>query len=102
VPIAIAAVIASIRVVPEAREPQAGRPDLLGAALLTGAIVAVAFALREGRAEGWPAWIWLLLAAGLAGLLSLGLVEDRRQHKRVAPLLRTRLFRIPGFAAQTR
>jgi EmrB/QacA subfamily drug resistance transporter len=98
VPIAIAAVIASIRVVPETRESQAGRPDLLGAALLTGAIVAVAFALLEGRTEGWPVWIWLLLAAGLAGLLALGLVEDRRQHDRVAPLLR-RLFRIPAFTA---
>src|SRR3954451_19448367 len=42
VPIALAALISAIRVVPETREPQAGRPDLLGAALLTGAIVAVA------------------------------------------------------------
>jgi EmrB/QacA subfamily drug resistance transporter len=98
-PIAIAAVTASIRFVPETREPQAGRPDLLGAALLTGAIAAVAFALLEGRTEGWPVWIWLLLALGLAGLLALGLVEDRRQHERVAPLLRTRLFRIPAFTA---
>jgi MFS family permease len=80
VPIAIAAVTASIRFVPETREPQAGRPDLLGAALLTGATAAVAFALLEGRTEGWPVWIWLLLALGLAGLLALGLVEDRRQH----------------------
>jgi EmrB/QacA subfamily drug resistance transporter len=99
VPIAIAALIASIEVVPETREPQAGRPDLLGAALLTGAIVAVAYALLEGRSEGWPAWIWLLLAAGLAGLLALGLVEDRRRQERVAPLLQTRLLRIPAFSA---
>jgi MFS family permease len=84
VPIAIAAVTASIRFVPETREPQAGRPDLLGAALLTGAIAAVAFALLEGRTEGWPVWIWLLLALGLAGLLALGLVEDRRQHPKRA------------------
>jgi predicted MFS family arabinose efflux permease len=99
VPIAIAAVMASTRVVPETREPQAGRPDLVGAALLSAAIVAVAFALLEGRTEGWPTWIWLLLAAGPAGLLALGLVEDRRQDQRVAPLLRTRLFRVPAFNA---
>jgi EmrB/QacA subfamily drug resistance transporter len=99
VPIAVAALFASLEFVPETREPEAGRPDLLGAALLTGAIVAVAFALLEGRSYGWALWIWLLLIAGIAGLLALGLVEDRRQHQRVAPLLRTRLFRIPAFSA---
>jgi EmrB/QacA subfamily drug resistance transporter len=99
VPIALVAFVAAIRVVPETREPRAGRPDLVGAALLTGAIVAVAYSLLEGRSEGWPAWIWALLAAGIAGLIVLGLVEDRRRHQRIAPLLRTRLFRIPAFSA---
>jgi EmrB/QacA subfamily drug resistance transporter len=99
VPIAAAALVASARVVPETREPQAGRPDLGGAALLAGAIVAVAYALLEGRSEGWPAWIWLLGAAGVAALIALFAIEDRRQHARIAPLLRTRLFRIPAFTA---
>jgi MFS family permease len=99
VPIAAAALVASARVVPETREPQAGRPDLGGAALLAGAIVAVAYALLEGRSEGWPAWIWLLGAAGVAALIALFAIEDRRQHARIAPLLRTGLFRIPAFTA---
>jgi EmrB/QacA subfamily drug resistance transporter len=99
VPIAAGAFVASARVVPETREPQAGRPDLAGAALLTGAIVAVAYPLLEGRSEGWPAWIWLLSAAGVAALIALFAIEDRRQHARIAPLLRTRLFRIPAFTA---
>jgi EmrB/QacA subfamily drug resistance transporter len=99
VPIALVALVAAIRVVPETREPQAGRPDLVGAGLLTAAIVAIAYALLEGREAGWPAWIWAVLAAGLAGLAALGLIEDRRQHARIAPLLRTRLFRIPAFSA---
>ena len=29
----------------------------------------------------------------------LGFVEERRHHSRIAPLLRTRLFRIPAFTA---
>jgi EmrB/QacA subfamily drug resistance transporter len=99
VPIALVALVTAIRVVPETREPQAGRPDLLGAGLLTAAIVAVAYALLEGRAQGWSAWIWALLVAGAVGLVALGLIEDRRQHERIAPLLRTRLFRIPAFSA---
>jgi EmrB/QacA subfamily drug resistance transporter len=99
VPVAVVALVAAIRVVPETREPSAGRPDLLGAAVLSVAIVAVTYPLLEGRSQGWPAWIWLMLAAGLAGLAALGVVEEHRQYARIAPLLRTRLFRIPAFSA---
>ena len=99
VPIALVALVAAIRVVPETRQPSAKRPDLLGAALLTAAIVAVAYPLLEGRSLGWPAWVWFLLGGGIGGLVALGIIEERRQHARIAPLLRTRLFRIPAFSA---
>ncbi len=89
----------AVRLVPETRDRSAGRPDVTGAVLLAGALVAVAYPLLEGRSLGWPAWAWLLLAAGLVMLAGLGLIEERRQHTRVAPLLRTRLFRIPAFTA---
>lgn len=99
VPLALLSLIAAVRVVPETRKPSAGRPDLLGAALLTGAIVAIAYPLLQGRSLGWPAWAWLLLALGIATLAALGVVEERREHARIAPLLRTRLLRIPAFSA---
>jgi EmrB/QacA subfamily drug resistance transporter len=99
VPVAALALAAAARLVPETRDRAAGRPDLAGAALLAGALVAVTYPLLEGRSLGWPAWTWLLLAGGLVLLAVLGLVEERRQHTRVAPLLRTRLFRIPAFTA---
>jgi EmrB/QacA subfamily drug resistance transporter len=99
VPIALVSLVAAIRVVPETYDPEAGRPDAIGAGLLAAAVVAVAYPLLEGRSLGWPTWTWLVLAVGLGGLAALGIVEDRRQHTRVAPLLRTRLFRIPAFSA---
>ena len=108
VPVAIGALIAGMRFVPETRDPGARRPDVPGAVLLAGALVAVVYALLEGRQLGWPVWIWLLLAGGLAGLVALGLVEARRSGRRSdgrpgrqgsAPLLRAGLFRIPAFAA---
>ncbi len=99
VPVAVLAFVAAARLVPETRDRSAGRPDLTGAVLLAGALVAVAYPLLEGRSLGWPAWAWVLLAAGLVMLAGLGLIEERRQHTRVAPLLRTRLFRIPAFTA---
>jgi EmrB/QacA subfamily drug resistance transporter len=109
VPVAAAALIAGLRYVPETRDPGARRPDVPGAVLLAGSLVAVVYALLEGRQLGWPAWIWLLLAAGLAGLAALGLLEGRRRERRLlegrrrvrstAPLLQAGLFRVPAFAA---
>ena len=99
IPIAPFGLIASVRVVPETRQPGAGRPDLVGAGLLGASIVAIAYPLLEGRSLGWPAWVWVVLSAGVAGLLALGMVEERRQHARVAPILRTRLLRIPAYSA---
>jgi EmrB/QacA subfamily drug resistance transporter len=99
VPIALVSLVAALRTVPETSDPRAARPDLMGACILAGAIVAIAYPLLEGRSLGWPVWSWLVLAAGVGGLLALGVVEERRQHARVAPLLRTQLLRSSSFSA---
>jgi EmrB/QacA subfamily drug resistance transporter len=98
-PVAIVSLIAAIRLVPETHDPKAGRPDLRGAALLAGAIVAIAYPLLEGRSQGWPVWIWGMLATGIGALVVLAVVAERRPRPGVAPLLRTRLLRIPAFSA---
>jgi EmrB/QacA subfamily drug resistance transporter len=98
-PVALISLVASVRFVPETRERSARRPDFAGAVVLTAALLAIVYPLLEGRSLGWPAWTWLLLGAGAVALAALGLVEERRQRARVAPLLRTRLFRIPAFTA---
>ena len=105
VPVAACALIAGLRFVPETRDPGARRPDLPGAVLLAASLVAIVYPLLEGRQLGWPAWVWLVLAAGLAGLGALGLLEARRSGRHdgganaPAPLLRAGLFRVPAFAA---
>jgi EmrB/QacA subfamily drug resistance transporter len=105
VPVAVAALIAGARYVPETRDPAARRPNLPGAMLLAGSLVAIVYPLLEGRQLGWPAWVWPLMAAGVAGLVVLGLFEARQSGRSgngpegVAPLLRTELFRVPAFAA---
>ena len=99
VPVALFSLVMSARFVPETREQSSRRPDFAGAALLTAALVAVVYPLLEGRSLGWPGWIWGVLAGGVAVLVALVLTEARRQHARVAPLLRTQLFRVPAFAA---
>jgi len=99
VPVAVAALIAGARVVPETKDPGARRPFVAGAVLLAGSLVAIVYPLLEGRQLGWPAWVWPLMAAGVAGLVVLGVIEARRTSTTVAPLLRAGLFRVPAFAA---
>ena len=99
VPVAVAALIAGARFVPETKDPDARRPFVAGAVLLAGSLVAIVYPLLEGRQLGWPVWVWPLMAAGVAGLVVLGLIEARRTSTTVAPLLRAGLFRVPAFAA---
>jgi MFS family permease len=105
VPVAAVSLIAGVRFVPETRDPGARRPDIPGAVLLAASLVAIVYPLLEGRQLGWPAWVWVLLAAGVAGLGVQGLREARRGGRRneggkePAPLLRPGLFRVPAFAA---
>ena len=99
VPVAACTLIAGLRLVPETKDPAARRPNLPAAALLAGSLVAIVYPLLEGRQLGWPAWVWLLLGAGVAGLATVGVLEQRRQGRSAAPLLRPGLFRIPAFAA---
>ncbi|HEY7257048.1 MAG TPA: MFS transporter [Solirubrobacterales bacterium] len=99
IPVALLSLPAAIIAVPETSDPEAGRPDLRGAALLAASIVAIAYPLLEGRGLGWPAWTWAMLAAGVGGLVALAMSAERRPRPGIAPLLRTRLLRIPAFSA---
>ncbi|HEY6314128.1 MAG TPA: MFS transporter [Streptosporangiaceae bacterium] len=102
IPVAVGALIAGLRFVPETRDPGPRRPDVPGAVLLAASLVAIVYPLLEGRTLGWPTWVWLVLAAGVAGLGALGLLEARRAARKnggPAPLLRAGLFRVPAFAA---
>ena len=61
VPVAACTLIAGVRFVPETRDPAARRPNLPGAVLLAGSLVAIVYPLLEGRQLGWPAWVWPLI-----------------------------------------
>jgi EmrB/QacA subfamily drug resistance transporter len=106
VPVAIGALAAGARLIPETRNAAAGRPNFPAAAVLAGSLVAIVYPLFEGRELGWPAWTWLVMAAGVGALAALAVREASGRARSgptsvsaVAPLLRPRLFRIPAFAA---
>jgi MFS transporter, DHA2 family, multidrug resistance protein len=82
-------------VLPEFRDPEAGRPDLLSAALSLVAVLAVIYGLKQLAQDGleWPPVLSIL-----AGLV-LGIAFVRRQRRLTDPLIDLRLFRAPAFSA---
>ena len=69
-PVAALALVAVVVLVPESKNPQGDRPDLLGALLSTIGMAALVFAVVSGPSHGWtPARV--LGAAAVAAALSL-------------------------------
>jgi DHA2 family multidrug resistance protein-like MFS transporter len=83
------------RVLPEYRDPNAGRLDLVSAALLLVAVLAVVFGLKEIAQNGIG---WLPVSSIVAGLV-VGVVFVRRQLGLADPMLDLGLFRIRAFNA---
>ena len=79
---------------PEFRDPDAGRLDLPSAALSLAAVLAVIYGLKQ-LAQGAPGWVpWVSVLAGLV----LGVVFVRRQHSAAHPLLDLSLFANHAFS----
>ena len=97
-PIAAATLVSGARYIPETREISHRRPDVPGAIMLTGALVAIVYPILEGRHNGWPAWGWALLGAGVIMVTALA-ARGRRPRARVAPLVRAEMFASLAFNA---
>jgi DHA2 family multidrug resistance protein-like MFS transporter len=80
---------------PEFRDPDAGRMDPLSALQSLAAVLALIYGLKR-IAEGGPGWIAVLSI--LAGVV-VGAAFLRRQARLADPLIDLRLFRIPAFSA---
>ena len=97
-PVGLAALVLAPRRIPESRSP-GSRLDLLGTLLVSAGLAALMLPLVEGRAQGWPAWTWLCLAAAPL-LLGLFALQQRRLHRAGGdPLLDPTLFRERAFSA---
>ncbi|OSC38699.1 MFS transporter [Mycobacterium decipiens] len=95
IPIGLVAVGIAAGFVPETRAAQDRPVDLLGAALLSAALLAGVYVLIEGNRLGWNATVIVVLAvSSVFGLLVFGWWESRV----TAPMLDLRVVRRPGFA----
>jgi EmrB/QacA subfamily drug resistance transporter len=99
VPVGLLALALAPRLVPESRAKNPPRLDLVGALLVTLALVALVLPLTEGRQEHWPAWAWISLASAPA-LLAVFVGYQRRVARDAgSPLLPPGLFRERTFSA---
>jgi DHA2 family multidrug resistance protein-like MFS transporter len=80
---------------PEFRDPDAGRLDLVSAALSLAAVLAVIYGLKQIAQDGveWPPLLAIAAGFVLAG------VFVRRQQRLADPPIDLRLFRVPAFSA---
>jgi len=95
VPVMVALLVLGPKLLPEYRDPEAGRADLPSAALSLVAVLAMIFGLKQFAQDG-PGWLPALSV--LAGL-AVGVAFVRRQRQLADPLIDLRLFRIPAFSA---
>ncbi|MBP2479326.1 DHA2 family multidrug resistance protein-like MFS transporter [Crossiella equi] len=79
---------------PEARDPEAGRFDLVGAGLSLAAILPMIYGVKKLATEGFTVAHLLPIAAGLA----VGWLFVRRQLTAEHPMLDLRLFRLARFS----
>ena len=80
---------------PEFRDPEAGRPDIASAALSLAAVLAVIYGLKQLVQDGFGLPTLVSLVAGLV----MGAAFVRRQSRLADPLIDLRLFRVPAFSA---
>jgi MFS transporter, DHA2 family, multidrug resistance protein len=95
VPVMILLLVLGPLLLPEARDPSAGRLDLTSAALSLAAVLLVIYGVKHIAQEALDATAAVAVLLGLA----LGVVFVRRQQRLADPLIDLRLFRIPAFSA---
>lgn len=96
IPIGLAAIVLTLRFIPESRAPRPRRFDPVGQAVVIVLLAALTFGIIEAPSQGWLApGILAAFAASGAALLALLLYEPRREE----PLIDLRFFRSIPFAS---
>jgi EmrB/QacA subfamily drug resistance transporter len=95
-PIGLAAIVLTLRFVPESRAPKPRRVDPVGQVLVVVLLATLTFGIIEAPSRGWTSPIIVAaLAAAATALAGLLLYEPRREE----PLVDLRFFRSIPFAS---
>jgi MFS family permease len=99
VPIGLAVAALVPRVVPRDGARGNSRLDLAGLAVAVPAVFLVVLPLVLGHQEGWPAWTFASMAAGLSLAAVFVAVERRVAARGGDPLLKLTVLRAPGISS---
>jgi EmrB/QacA subfamily drug resistance transporter len=107
VPVGLAALALGARTLPARALPagagsggaRRGRLDLPGAILAGAAMFGLVFPLAQGHSLGWPAPLFVMMAASVAALAGFGWYQVRRQRAGRDPLVEPSVFRHRPYAA---
>ena len=94
-PVMILLLAVGTRLLPEFRDPQAGRPDIVSAALCIATILPVIYGVKRIAGQGAD---WVVLVTIVWGLV-IGGIFLHRQRKLAEPFIDLRLFRRMTFSA---
>ena len=95
VPVMILLLAVAPRLLPEYRDENAGRIDLVSAALSLAAVLATIYGIKHAASSAFDAEAMVAILAGLA----VGIVFARRQRRLAEPLIDLKLFRSLKFSA---
>ena len=96
VPVAAIALVAGRLLLPDSKDPKAGRFDPFGAVLSIAGIALLTWSIIEAPSRGWMSGATL---GGIAGSFGIMGVFAWWQARRPDPMLDVRLFRNPRFTA---
>ncbi len=93
VPVGIAALIAAAVLLRETQSGAHRRLDVAGVGIATVTVLLLTYPLVVGREAGWPAWVFVSLAASAAGLFAFIRFEQWLSGRGGTPLIELALFR---------
>ncbi|HEX6418861.1 MAG TPA: MFS transporter [Acidimicrobiales bacterium] len=97
-PIVVMGLVAGVVLIPESRDPAAGRIDAVGAALSVVGLSALVYAVIEAPVRGWSSPETVVALAVAVAALAAFVAWERRGD---SPMLDLALFRRPRFTAAT-
>jgi hypothetical protein len=89
--------IAAWRILPDGKSTHPLHLDLVGTAIIMGALFLLAFPLVQGRELGWPLWTFFMMAASIPALAFFAWYETRKMARDGSPLVVPQLFHERAF-----